>query len=67
MSEKQDLIKQMLKMQSEFIKYEQSHGVPPVEYFAPAENHPLYNYKEKFAELSSKVVDLAHAEKNSKR
>ena len=67
MSEKQDLTKQMLEMQHQFMKYEQEHSVAPDEYYVPKEGHPLYNYRDKYAELANKVLDLAHAEKQSKR
>lgn len=67
MGEKQDLIKQMLEMQQQFIQYEQEHGVSADVYYTPDTNHPLYNYRDKYAELANKVLDLAHSEKNSKR
>jgi len=66
-SEKQELIKKMLEMQKEFIAYEHKNGVEPREYWAAEEGHPLGSYKEEYAELATKVVDLAHAEKGSKR
>lgn len=66
-TEKRKLIEQMLEMQRQFIEYEQQYGVEPEQYWAGKEGHPLFQYKEKYAELASKVVDLAHAGKGSRR
>ena len=41
MSEKQEIIKQMLEMQKQFIAYEQQNGVDPGDYFNPAAGHEL--------------------------
>jgi hypothetical protein len=67
MSEKQQLIKKMLQMQKKFVEYEQSHGVDPADYWNPPEGHPLHKYREQYDELAAKLVELAHAEKGSKR
>ncbi|QKT04049.1 hypothetical protein HUS23_09580 [Ectothiorhodospiraceae bacterium 2226] len=66
MSEKQELIKKMLEMQKRFIAYEQEHGLDPEEYYVPAENHPLHNYRQEYKEAAMRVVELAHAEKGSR-
>ena len=67
MSEKQELIKKMLEMQKMFIHYERQHGVRQQDYFTPEPGHPLANYKEEYTRLANRVVELAHAEKGSKR
>ncbi len=65
--EKRELIEQMLEMQKKFIEQERASGVSPVQYWAGQEGHPLFQYKEKYAELATKVIDLAHQEKGSRR
>ncbi|MBI5460876.1 MAG: hypothetical protein HY941_01675 [Gammaproteobacteria bacterium] len=67
MSEKTNLIKEMLEMQKKFMEYEHGHGVTQEEYFAPNSGHVLDGYRQKYAEMAMKVVDLAHAEKGSRR
>ncbi len=66
-SEKRKLIEQMLEMQKKFIEFEHKNGVQPQEYWMSQEGHPLYQYKDKYEEMSARVIDLAHAEKDSKR
>ncbi len=67
MSDKQELIKEMLEMQKKFIAYEHQHGVTQEEYFAASEGHELQNYRQRYNELAIKLVDMAHAEKGSHR
>lgn len=69
MSDKQKLIQEMLEMQKKFIAYEHKNGVDAVDYFTDnaGPKHELNQFREKFAELAVKVVDLAHAEKGSQR
>ena len=67
MSEKQEIIKKMLAMQKKFIDQERKHGVSAEELWAGQEGQVLADYKDKYAELANKVVDLAHAEKGSHR
>jgi hypothetical protein len=67
MSEKQDLIKRMLELQAKFIKYEQDNGVTGFDYYTPEAGHPLEGYRQEYAELATKVVDLAHGEAGSSR
>jgi len=67
MSDKQELIKQMLEMQKKFIDYEHKHGVSQQEYFAPGKGDELYNYRQQYSELAAKLMDTAHAEKGSHR
>ena len=66
-TEKRKLIEQMLEMQKNFIDYEHENGVEPEQYWAGKEGHPLYQYKEKYSEIASRVIDLAHQEKGSRR
>ena len=67
MSDKRKMIEEMLEMQRQFIDYEQTHGVSPVDYWVGEEGHPLHGYKDKYEELATKVVDMAHSEKESRR
>ncbi len=67
MSEKQDLIQKMVEMQRKFIAYERERGVEPRDYWAGKKGHPLSEYKKDYADLATRVVDLAHEEKGSKR
>jgi len=67
MSEKQEIIKELLAMQRKFIEYEHKHGVDPKDYFAPEENHELNGYRDSYAQKAMRVVELAHAEKGSRR
>ena len=67
MSEKQELIRKMLKMQKDFIVQEQQGGIDPKDYFAPEGGHPLSGFRESYADLAAQLVDLAHEEKGSKR
>lgn len=67
MSEKQEIIKELLEMQRKFIEYEQKNGVNPEEYFVPPEDHVLHGYREAYAEKALRVLELAHAEKASHR
>ncbi len=66
-SEKRKLIEQMLEMQKKFIEFEQQNGVEPEEYWAGQNGHPLFQYGEKYGEMSSQLIDLAHEEKGSSR
>ena len=67
MSEKQQLIKEMLQMQRQFIQLERAGRVTPKSYFAPTAEDPLYNYRKDFTEKAMTLVDMAHAERGSKR
>jgi hypothetical protein len=66
-SEKQDLIKRMLELQKKFVEYEHGHGLDPADYWNPPPEHPLHDYREEYAKLAAKLVDIAHEEKGSKR
>ena len=67
MTEKQELIAKMIDMQSKFTQYERAHGVDPQDYFAPGPDHVLQGYRQAYDELAKRLIDLAHAEKGSKR
>jgi soluble cytochrome b562 len=67
MSEKQEIIQKMLEMQKKFIAYEHAQGVDPKDYFNPTEEHELAGYRQEYQELATRLVDMAHAEKGSKR
>lgn len=67
MSDKQELIKEMLEMQKKFMAYEHQHGVSQEEYFTADKGHDLEGYRQRYNELAIKLVDTAHAEKGSHR
>jgi hypothetical protein len=67
MSEKQEIIKQMINMQKKFIEYEHQNGVTPEEYYTPQVGHELDGYKEQYDELARRLIDLAHDERGSSR
>ena len=67
MSEKQKLIQEMLKMQRKFTEHEHDQSIGVKDYFAPSDDHPLAKYSENYNEMANRLVDLAHAEKGSKR
>ena len=66
MSDKQELIKEMLEMQKKFMDYEHKNGVSQEEYFT-AQDGDLAGYRQKYNELANKLVDMAHEEKGSHR
>jgi hypothetical protein len=57
--EKQQLIEKMLEMQKQFIAYEHEHGVTGKDYWASSEGL-LANYRQEYAEIAIRVVDIAH-------
>jgi hypothetical protein len=57
--EKQQLIEKMLEMQKQFISYEHEHGVTGKDYWASSEGL-LANYRQEYAEIATRVVDIAH-------
>lgn len=69
MSDKQKLIQEMLEMQKQFIEYEHKNGVDAVDYFTDkaGPDHALNQFRQKYAELATKVIDMAHEEKGSQR
>ena len=67
MSDKKAKIAELIEMQKKFIAYEREHGVEMKDYFAPESGHLLDGYKESYMEKAMELVDMAHAEKGSKR
>jgi hypothetical protein len=67
MSEKQEIIKQMMEMQRKFIELEQGGKFSAEEYYDTEGESELAMYKRSFDELAIKLVDLAHEEKGSHR
>jgi hypothetical protein len=67
MSEKAKLIAEMIELQAIFINYEHKNGVTAADYYAADEKHDLFQYREKYAELSGKLNAMAHEEKGSHR
>jgi len=57
--EKQALIEKMLDMQKQFIAYEHEHGVTGKDYWASSDGL-LANYRQEYAEMATRVVDIAH-------
>ncbi len=67
MSEKRELINEMLEMQKKFIEYEHRQGLDPKDYYAPEGGHPLDGFRDQYMNAAMKVVELAHAEVGSRR
>jgi hypothetical protein len=67
MSEKQEIIKQMMAMQQRFIEIEQSGQFSAEEYYDSEGESELAEYKRSFDALAIRLVDMAHAEKGSHR
>ena len=67
MSEKQEIIKQMLELQRKFIELEQDGRFSAEQYYDNEGDSELAIYKRSYDELATKLVDLAHAEKGSHR
>ena len=67
MSEKQEIIKQMMELQREFIELEQNGDFSAAQYYDNEGDSALAVNKRKHEELANKLVDLAHAEKGSHR
>ena len=67
MSEKQEIIQQLLEMQKKFIAREQAGGLDPKDYYDPDSGGDLDGYQSNYAELANKLVEMAHEEKGSRR
>lgn len=67
MSDKKTKIAELIEMQKKFIEYERENGVEMKDYFSPESGHLLDGYKETYMEKAMELVDMAHAEKGSKR
>lgn len=67
MSEKQKIIEQMMALQRRFIELEQNGDFSVQDYYDSDGESELAQHKRNFDELAMKLVDLAHAEKGSRR
>ena len=67
MSEHQEIIQEMLKMQRRFIEIEQSGNFSTAEYYDNDSDSELASYKARYNELAVKLVDLSHQDKGSHR
>ena len=66
-SKKQKIIQQMLEMQKRFIEIEQAGEFSAEEYYDAESDSELAQYKKKYDELATQLVDMAHEEKDSHR
>jgi hypothetical protein len=57
--EKQQLIEKMIDMQKQFVEHEHQHGVTGKDYWASSEGL-LADYRHEYAEMATRVVDIAH-------
>jgi len=67
MSNKQEIIKQMLEMQRRFIEIEQTGKFSIEDYYDSDGESELAKFKRAYDELATQLVDLAHTEKGSHR
>lgn len=67
MSEKQEIINQMIEMQRRLIELEQKGEFSTEQYYDNEGESELAKYKRTYDELAIKLVDMAHAEKGSQR
>ena len=66
-SKKQEIIQQMLEMQKRFIEIEQAGNFNAEDYYDSDGDSELAQYKKKYDELATQLVDMAHEEKGSHR
>ena len=67
MSEKQKIIQRIMELQRKFIELEHAGGFSADEYYDSDGESELAKYKREHEELATRLVDLAHAEKGSRR
>lgn len=67
MSEKQEIIKQMMDLQHKFIELEHRGEFSTEEFYDTDGDSELALHKRNFEDLARRLVDLAHTEKGSKR
>ena len=67
MSEKQKVIQRIMELQQKFIELEHAGGFSAEAYYDSDGDSELAKYKREHEELATRLVDLAHAEKGSKR
>ncbi len=67
MSERIEIAKKLIEKQKKFMAYERANGLDPKDYYTPDASHELNGYTEDYNEEAMKLLELAHAEKGSKR
>ncbi len=67
MNQKQKLIHELVEMQKQFIRREKAGGIDSQEYYAPEEDSEWSAYQTRHDQLANRLIDMAHAEKGSKR
>ena len=67
MTEKQEIIKQILAMQARFIEIEQAGEFNAETYYDSDGDDELSRFKRDYDALATRLVDLAHEEKGSHR
>lgn len=67
MSEKQEIIKEIMDLQRKFIDIEHRGEFSAEQYYDSDGDSELAKYKRRHEELATKLVDMAHDEKGSKR
>ncbi len=67
MADRNALIKELIAMQKKFIEDEHKNGFNAKNYFTPEAGTLLDGYRDTFMDKSMELVDLAHADKGSKR
>ncbi|MDJ0779533.1 MAG: hypothetical protein QNJ85_16820 [Gammaproteobacteria bacterium] len=67
MSEKQEIIKEIMDLQRKFIDIEHKGEFSAEQYYDSDGDSELAKYKRRHEELATKLVDMAHDEKGSKR
>lgn len=67
MSDRIAIVKSLIEKQKKFMAYEQANGLDPKDYYTPSADHELSGYAEDFHGDAMKLLELAHAEKGSKR
>lgn len=67
MATKLEMIQELLVMQRKYMDYANEYGATMQEYFAPPPGNPLVGYREKSADISRKISDVAHLEKETKK
>ena len=67
MSEKQEIIKEIMDLQRKFIDIEQRGDFSAEQYYDSEGDSELAKYKRRHEELATQLVDMAHEENGSKR
>ena len=67
MSNKQEIIEQMLEIQQRFIELEQNGEFSIEDYYDSDGDSELAQFKRTYDQLATQLVDLAHADKGSHR